>query len=185
VTWQLFDRLGTRVLVAVAALLAIVVLAALWRSSVRPPQRAESSPSVTSAAPSNAPSPTTPERPDVKTEPAATTSKEGPGPPAGLFINFEHHLKAGVVRVWVDGALVMDETFSSQSSKKIVAITLNKGYVERRLSLPPGGHALRVQIRWDDNVRTESIAGTFVGGKTRTLELRLNRLTKALSLDWS
>ena len=52
--------------------------------------------------------------------------------------------------------------------------------------LPPGRTSApaRVQVSWEDNTKTQTIAGTFKPGATRRLEVRVGGLRKSLSLDW-
>ena len=52
------------------------------------------------------------------------------------------------------------------------------------LEVPPGLHEVRVEVRWDDNVRTERIVGSFRSGATRRLEAGLGRIRRDLSLEW-
>ena len=50
--------------------------------------------------------------------------------------------------------------------------------------MSPGVHAVRFEVKWDDNVKVEEITGRFQPGQTRTLEADLGRIRKDLKLDW-
>jgi serine/threonine-protein kinase len=115
----------------------------------------------------------------------APSAGGGPESEAGeLVVDFEHHLRRGRLRVWVDEQVVHDEPFDAQTAKRLLAITLRRGVVQEVLALPPGEHEVRVQVTWDDNVRAARIAGRFTSGARRHLEVRLGRWTNRLSLEW-
>jgi eukaryotic-like serine/threonine-protein kinase len=123
------------------------------------------------------------------TEPEAGESGDGPlssvfQGPARLSIDFEHHLKSGTIRVWVDDELVLEQGLDSRVTKKLLSFTFRKGAIQEELEVSPGRRRVRVQLRWDDNDRTETISATFKPGALRTLEVRVGRLRKNLSLDW-
>ena len=104
--------------------------------------------------------------------------------PARLAVDFEHSLKGGSIRVWVDDELVLEQELDSRVTKKLLSFTLRKGAVQQELEVSPGRHRVRVQVRWEDNDKTETVVGTFRSGALRTLEIRIGRLRKNLSLDW-
>jgi hypothetical protein len=56
--------------------------------------------------------------------------------------------------------------------------------VKSRRCSPTGRHQVKVQVRWDDNIKTEVAVGTFRPGVTRRLEIRVSRLLGGLSLRW-
>ena len=125
--------------------------------------------------------------------PEAQPGESGPEPslpadeaePGHLAIQFEHHLRRGTLRVWVDGAPVFDEDFDAQVTRRILALKLRRGVVQEVLTLRPGRHEVRVQVRWDDNVKTSRISGTFAPGATRRLDVAVARIGGRLSLDWN
>jgi len=104
--------------------------------------------------------------------------------PARLAIDFEHHLKSGRIRAWVDDELVLDEELDARVTRKLLSFTLRKGSLQEELEVAPGRRQLRVQVLWDDNDKLETISGTFRSGARRTLEVRVGRLRKNLSLEW-
>jgi eukaryotic-like serine/threonine-protein kinase len=121
--------------------------------------------------------------------PAVAAPDEGAESPAELLIDFEHTLEDGTLRVWVDGALVVETGLDSRVTKKIVALELRKGNVEQTLELSPGLHEVKVQVSWEDNVKTKHIFGRFKGGATRRLSAKLGGglkgfVKKDLKLEW-
>jgi len=104
--------------------------------------------------------------------------------PAQLAIDFEHALRSGTLRVWVDGELVKEEKVGGRITKKVIGIKLRKGTFHDVLELKPGRHDIQVQVSWDDGERTERIIGTFNPGTTRRLDVNLGRLLKELTLEW-
>jgi len=104
--------------------------------------------------------------------------------PGRLDIEFEHHLRHGNLQVWVDDVGVVDEDFDGRVTRKILAIELYKGVVQQQLTLSPGPHEVRVQVRWDDNVKAARISGRFRPGASRRLEVQVGRLRGNLSLAW-
>jgi serine/threonine-protein kinase len=152
---------------------------------------ATTAPSAPSAAP-----PATPDAAPAREAPVATPLA-GPAPrtppPAAsgaeaeageLVVDFEHHLRRGRLRVWVDEQLVHDEPFDAQEAKRLLAFTVRRGVVQEVLALPPGDHQVRVQVTWDDNTRSARIAGTFAAGARRRLDVSLGRWSSRLNLEW-
>jgi serine/threonine protein kinase len=111
--------------------------------------------------------------------PAATA--EAPGT---LAIEFEHHLRRGNLQVWVDDERVVDEDFDGRVTRKILSLQLRKGVIQHQLALSPGRHDVRVQVGWDDNVKSARISGAFPPGATRRLDVQVARLGGKLGLAW-
>jgi serine/threonine protein kinase len=143
-----------------------------------------------SLPPASLPSPTGPSGSAAPTpSPSAPSGRAGSlwtprEDPGHLAIDFEHPLKAGRLRVWVDGDMVLDEKLSSRTSKKALGFNFSQGSLTQTIDVRPGQHTIRAQVTWEDDDKTESIAGTFKPGVTRRLEVRLGRLRKNLSLGW-
>jgi hypothetical protein len=112
--------------------------------------------------------------------PAAEDASE----PGRLAIDFDHHLRSGNLRVWVDDEEVLDQGFGGKVTKKILSLQIRKGSVDEVVAVKPGRHDVKVQVQWDDNTRTDSIAGTFRPGATRTLEIRILRVVNVMTLGW-
>jgi hypothetical protein len=106
--------------------------------------------------------------------------------PARLVIDLEHTLKSGTLRVWVDEESVLQEGLDSRVTKRFAGIDLRKGRRQDSLEVSPGRHEIRVQVAWDDNVKTQSIWATFKPGTERRLEARLRGVggLRDLALHW-
>jgi len=173
---------GSRTGASAALLLVALALSfgvVWWRESDEPPpapvlviERSVEAP----PPPTPAPSPT--ETPATSPQPA--TKEAG-----RLAIDLEHPLETGLLRIWVDGEMVMEEKLSGRVSKNALVFKLRKGSFSDVLEVSPGRHQVRVQIKWEDNTRTEQVVGSFRPGVTRRLQVRLGRLRKNLTLEWS
>ena len=104
--------------------------------------------------------------------------------PGQLAIEFEHHLRHGNLQVWVDDARVVDEDFDGRVTRKLLSLELRKGLVQQRLTLSPGRHDVRVDVRWDDNSKSARISGVFRPGASRQLDVQVSRIGGKLSLAW-
>jgi serine/threonine-protein kinase len=105
-------------------------------------------------------------------------------PPARLVIDFQHPLREGDFRLWLDDELVIDADLSGRVTKHILGLKLRGGTVEQILEVAPGSHQVRVRVAWGDNVREETSRARLEPGAVRQLEIRLGRLLKDLSLEW-
>jgi hypothetical protein len=104
--------------------------------------------------------------------------------PARLMLDFEHPLKSGTIRVWLDDELVVEQELDSRVAKKIASLKIRKGSLDQVLEVAPGRHVIRAQVAWEGNRRTGSLAGAFRPGATRRLEIRVGWLRKDLSMEW-
>jgi hypothetical protein len=104
--------------------------------------------------------------------------------PGQLAIEFEHHLRHGNLQVWVDDVRVVDEDFDGRVTRKLLSLELHKGLVQQRLTLSPGRHDVRVDVRWDDNSKSARISGVFRPGASRQLDVQVSRIGGKLSLAW-
>ena len=122
--------------------------------------------------------------PDVPREVPPARSMVMTPVPGQLAIEFEHHLKHGNLQVWVDDTRVVDEDFDGRVTRKILTLELRKGVVQQRLSLSPGRHDVRVDVRWDDNAKSARISGVFKPAASRKLDVQVSRIGGKLSLAW-
>jgi eukaryotic-like serine/threonine-protein kinase len=153
---------------AVALLLVAAVIVAIWPARTRPePAAAADVPSARVAPPQETPTA------DPPVSPAAA---------GRLAIDFEHHLKSGLLRVFVDGETVLEEELDARRTKKVLLFKVSQGAVRETIDVAPGKHTVRVQVKWDENVRQQSVAGTFREGVTRRLRVRVGRLLGDLSV---
>ena len=107
-----------------------------------------------------------------------------PQPTGRLRIDFDHPLRSGTLRVFVDDALALEQALSGQPRKTALVFRRHEGSFRDELEIPPGLHEVRVEVRWDDNLKTARIVGNFRPGATRRLEASLGRLRRDLNLEW-
>jgi hypothetical protein len=189
-------------LVAVAGLATAAVIIVLLAGRGRPKPTPE--PPGTDAAPAPvaaetpAPRPPPPAATDVpgdapgreiQSSPTIPASVSPGGERAQLEIDFEHSLKGGRLRVWVDDALALEQDLDSRVTRKIASLKLRKGSVEQTLDVPAGRHEVKVEVAWDNSVRTGSIWANFDPGSTRRLSARVGSgigglVRKSLDLGW-
>jgi serine/threonine-protein kinase len=168
---QAFAGRRPRVLAAAAALLSLLALAfwvPRWTTDPsprpRPPKRASSS------APSSAA--------------GGPLAALRPAPPGQLRIDFDYPFRSGTLRVWVDDELELEEQLTGRPRKKALVFRTHEGSFSEDLEVPPGLHDVRVEVRWEDNVRNERIIGKFRSGVTRRLEASLGLIRRDLNLEW-
>jgi hypothetical protein len=151
------------------------------------PSPSDVPPPATPAADASMPTPSpSPEGLVQKTVERIASALSAPDP-AHLEIDFEHSLRSGALRVWVDDDEVIEEQLDGRVTKDIGGLKLRKGRHSDSLELAPGRHVVRVQVTWEGGSKTESIAGKFEPGQTRRLEARmgsLGGLRRNLSLEW-
>jgi eukaryotic-like serine/threonine-protein kinase len=174
--------------VVVASVFGIAALGAgffrLWNGDEPVARRA------TSAVPPSGPTRSSEDAAPASNEEPATKPPEpsAPNDPAHLLINFEHSLKAGVLRVWVDDQPVIEEAFGGRVTREIGGIKLRKGRLSDALEVSPGRREVRVQVSWEDSAKTQRIFTNFKPGSTYRLKARLGSLgglRKDLSLEWN
>ena len=165
--------------VAAAAAVLVLLALALWI-----PRQA------------TAPSPGTPPGRVAAPTPRPPGGAPSPAPRLGPFaallpaqaprlrIDFDHPLRSGTLRVFVDDEQTLEESLTGQKRKKALVFGLHEGSSQNELEVSPGLHEVRLEVRWDDNVRTERIVGNFRPGVTRRLEASLGRIRRDLSLEW-
>jgi serine/threonine-protein kinase len=107
-----------------------------------------------------------------------------PANPGRLRIDFDHPLRSGTLRVFLDDELALEQRLRGQQKKKALVFKVHEGSFREELEVPPGLHEVRVEVRWDDNVKDERIIGNFRSGATRRLEASLGRIRRDLNLEW-
>lgn len=139
---------------------------------------------ITEAPAEEEPAPSKPAEPSR----ARTAESRSTNQAAQLTIDFEHSLKRGVLRVYVDDLRVVDEAFDGRVTKKIVGLEMRKGRVTETLEVTPGLRVVKVEVLWDDNVKTERSQTFFNPGGRLRLKAKLGSmggLRKDLSLEWN
>ena len=105
--------------------------------------------------------------------------------PGHLEIDFEHPLRSGTLRVYVDDEQVLEEALSGKVTKKILSFRLRKGSTNQTLDVAPGEHVIRVDVDSTGYDASRRIRGTFRSGETRRLEATVDGLIKKeLTLIW-
>ncbi len=176
---QLRWRLGAGGILTVA----LVAGAMLWRNATTSPpvaRRVETAAAAATSKESRARDAEAPEKSGVKEEPDAST-------PARLTFSFEHSLKSGALRVWVDDQPVIEEDIGGRVTKEIAGSKRRKGRISDTFEVAPGRREVRVQVSWDDNVKTENAWANFKAGSMLRLKAKLGGLgglRKDLSLEW-
>ncbi len=105
-----------------------------------------------------------------------------------LSVEFEHSLKSGVFRLYVDDLRVIDEPFGGKITKKIVGVEMRKGFLAETLEVTPGLRMVKVEVLWEDKVKTERSQTFFNPGSRLRLKAKLGSmggLRKDLSLEWN
>ncbi|HEV7500352.1 MAG TPA: protein kinase [Vicinamibacteria bacterium] len=105
--------------------------------------------------------------------------------PGHLAIAFDHSLRTGTLRVYVDDEAVVEEEFSGKVTKKVLSFRMHKGSSRQVLDIAPGEHLIRVQVNGSGFDGSRRIRGTFKSGETRHLEATIDGLIrKDLNLVW-
>jgi hypothetical protein len=126
--------------------------------------------------------------PTSDASPATQPAIGGPIDGSRVLLDFEHSLKSGRLRVWVDDQPVIDEAFGGRIIRKFGGLELRKGHLSDELEVAPGRREMRVEVSWEDNVKTETISADFKAGSTLRLKARfggMGGLRKDLSLEWN
>jgi serine/threonine protein kinase len=116
--------------------------------------------------------------------PASATESPSPqGSPSRLAIDFQHTLKSGTLRVYVDRELVLEQGFDSRA-RRLNLFRFRGGDPTDALELPAGAHEIEVQAAWEGTTKVERLRGDFSPGRTRRLRGRVGGLLKKLSVEW-
>jgi serine/threonine protein kinase len=129
-----------------------------------------------------------PGAPDAARAEPAPTPEPTPEPtpvPATVVVDFRHPVKAASLQIWMDDEEVLGQRVRGKVSKDLLLVKVRNGVFTDVLDVAPGTHTFRVETRWDDDVRTETIPGRVYSGQTYRLEIRLGRIKKDLSLKWT
>jgi serine/threonine-protein kinase len=152
------------------------------------PPASTSSPPVVEAKERPAPRTPTAESPttDVSAagEVAAVTLPQ-PVARTRIRFNVEHPLENGRLIVWIDGVVAFEEKLRAPVSKKIVAIKVREGRIEKLLDVEPGRHEVRVEVTWGQERRVATKVADAAPGATGLIEVRVGGINKGLTLQWS
>ena len=70
--------------------------------------------------------------------PLALAARRGAPEPAHLELAFEHPLRSGTLRVYVDDEQVLEEPLAGRVTKKILSFRMRKGSTSQVLDVAPG-----------------------------------------------
>jgi len=102
-----------------------------------------------------------------------------------LEVAFEHPLRSGTLRVYVDDEQVLEEALSGKVTKKILNFRMRKGSTNQVLDVTPGEHVIRIEVDSSGYDASRRIRGVFKSGETRRLEATVDGLIKKdLTLVW-
>jgi serine/threonine-protein kinase len=105
--------------------------------------------------------------------------------PARLTVNFDHGLRSGTLKIWIDDQVALEEPLESRVVDDLVVFRTRKGRAELNLDVPPGEHYIRLQIEGEGFNGSRRIRGTFESGQARKLHARVSGLIgKELSMWW-
>ena len=166
----------TRARMLGAAVIVVVLVAIFVWIPKTQPRREPGAAASTPVPGTPAPAPAAPS--------AAAATTAAPAEPGKLGIDFEHPLRRGRLKVFVDDELILDQRLSGQETKKAVVFTMHEGSFRDELDVAPGLHEVRIEVDWDGGTRVERIVGNFRSGVARKLEASLGRYRRDLRLEW-
>ena len=107
-------------------------------------------------------------------------------PPAQLTVTLEHPLRTGVLRVFIDDALVAEQPLESTVVDDLVVFQTRKGRAAVAVEVPPGEHVVRIEVASGSFSDSRRIRGTFESGAPRRLQAKVGGLVgKELSAWWA
>jgi predicted Ser/Thr protein kinase len=105
--------------------------------------------------------------------------------PARLELDFQHSLRSGTLKVWIDDELALEEPLEGWVKKDLLVVKLWSGRERKTLEVRPGEHEVRLEVTGQGFVWSRSIRGQLDGGATRRLDARLEgMLEKELTVTW-
>lgn len=105
--------------------------------------------------------------------------------PARVVVDFRYPIRTGTLRIWMDDEVVLGEAVRGRVDKDLLVVKFRSGVFTDVMKVEPGRHDFRVEVSWDDEKRSERIPGRLLAGETYRLQIRLGRLKKDLSLEWT
>jgi serine/threonine protein kinase len=107
--------------------------------------------------------------------------------PAKVGLRFEHSLKDGTLRVFVDDKLVAERELQAPVTKKIVIYKKRREVVEETLRIDPGDRVVKLQVASGSDVYTARLKGRLEEGESRRLLANLGGgiLGRDLEMSWA
>jgi serine/threonine protein kinase len=124
--------------------------------------------------------------PDEKPAPSTASPKAAPQqlPRPRLRVEFEHTIKDGWLRIWIDKKRVLTERLKSSTGKVSLRFRTSKHQVRDSLRLAPGRHGVYVEVT--SNAKSKKAASSLVlqlgPGDNRALVILLDKDELRLSL---
>ena len=103
---------------------------------------------------------------------------------APVEINFEHPLRSGVLKVFVDDDLVLEEALESWVKEDLIVVKVRKGRLTKTFDVPAGDRVLRLEVDGEGYRGSRTIEARFEAGEVRRLEARLGGLVKKELSAW-
>jgi serine/threonine protein kinase len=194
-----------------ATVVLLVVLAAQSRQWLPSPKATRNDASIaalasapTTNSESAVPRPT-PEATPSKAEPIAAVAAT-PAPPrvakrkaqpapksvpsesgfATLELAIQHQFKDATLFLWVDDKLELTRPLHGGSQKKLVVFNGIRGTQSETLRIPAGNHVLRLRALSSDQTAdlSRTIAGEFIAGGGKSLQVTFDRHNRVMRLAW-
>jgi hypothetical protein len=99
-------------------------------------------------------------------------------------VEFDHHLKYGTMRAWIDDDLRLERELTPSSTRNLLFTRLYRGRVAETMEVAPGNHRVRVEVAWEGRRRVAQTFGRFDAGGTRRLEVTVGMLRPSVGLEW-
>jgi serine/threonine-protein kinase len=123
-------------------------------------------------------------RPGSAASVGAPDAATAPSGASRMIVDFEHHMRAGTIKVWLDDDIVLDEPLEGRLAQKVGSIRRYKGRVLQTVDVTAERHSVRVEVAWDGKIRTARTAATFRPEASRTLDVEVVRVLDDLNLEW-
>jgi hypothetical protein len=97
--------------------------------------------------------------------------------PATLEVEIEHKFQEAHLSIWVDDKLTYTRLLEGTDSKRLVVFHRTEGHEFHAVQIPPGPHAIRVQVTSEPKAtdHTASISGDFGSGKETMLRIQFDK----------
>jgi serine/threonine-protein kinase len=103
---------------------------------------------------------------------------------ASVELNLEHSLRGGVVKVFVDDHLVLEEPLESRVKEDLLVVKLREGKLTQVFDVRAGERVLRLEVEGDGFRGSRTLDGRFEAGEVLRLEARVGGLVKKDLSAW-
>ena len=107
--------------------------------------------------------------------------------PARLEVSFRHPFRRATLRVFVDDALVLEETVAGRVTRDLIAMKVRRGTFSGTVDVEPGARGVRVEVDDGGGFReARRLRGDFASAETRRLQARVEGvINKSLAVGWA